>query len=268
MLADHIPFSDKSNKTHIMSSEEGKRITSHSWLHKYKREFGEAPAVTSTAMFSEGSSDDVASIPSTDPALRLLSSSRVSTLDTCRVSSLNSDRIGSMSFDWLQNVLSSQQALHSTTEQPISTRDLVTALLQDKTETPSLHPEHIDEHAVEPVALPPAAREYIDADAITELDILSERGGKANHHIGNKRYRKFVSETKAQYRNIKAKTAKTDLAVYLVNYVHGYGGRFLKKCEDGRYLVMTKAEARKKTSQALRETKQLKWIDGDFEEDV
>jgi hypothetical protein len=31
---------------------------------------------------------------------------------------------------------------------------------------------------------------------------------------------------------------------------------------------MTKAEARKKTSQALRETKQLKWTDVDVEDDV
>ena len=53
---------------------------------------------------------------------------------------------------------------------------------------------------------------------------------------------------------------KTDLSRAIVEHVCNYGGRFVKK-EDmtGRYYILTKAEARKKTSQALRETKELKW---------
>ena len=269
MLANHVLFNDKSNKTNSMSSEESKRITSHSWVPKYKREFGETPPVVpSGAIFSEGS-DDMASIPSGDPDIRLLSSSRMSNLNSTRVSSLDSERIGSSSFDWLQNILSSHKALHSTTAEPVSTRDLVAAtLLGDETETPLLHPEPTSEQAAEPMAMPPAVREYVDV--VTEKDVLSERGGKANHHKGNKRYRKIVSEMKAQYRHINAKTAKTDLSKSIVDYVYSYGGRFLKKDKDkeGRYLVMTKAEARKKTSQALRETKLLKWTDVDMEEDA
>ena len=72
---------------------------------------------------------------------------------------------------------------------------------------------------------------------VTEGDKLSERGGKANHHKGNKRYRKAVSEMKAQDRHIEAKTAKIDLAKSIVEYVDNY---------DGRYFVMTKAAARKR----------------------
>jgi hypothetical protein len=53
-----------------------------------------------------------------------------------------------------------------------------------------------------------------------------------------------------------------------VAYIHNYGGRFLKKGNDGRYFVMTDAEARKKTSQALRETKQLKWTEVDVQDHV
>ena len=85
-------------------------------------------------------------------------------------------------------------------------------------------------------------------------------GGKSNHHVGNKRYRQVVSEMKNMYRSTEAKTVKTDLSRAIVDHVCSYGGRFVKKDEaSGKYYLLTKAEARKKTSQALRETKALKW---------
>lgn len=103
-----------------------------------------------------------------------------------------------------------------------------------------------------------AGRIYIDD--IREWDVLCGRGGRSNHHPGNKRYRHVVSEMKMMYRRTEAKTVKTDLSRAIVEHVCAYGGRFIKKDEDaGRYYVLTKAEARKKTSQALRETKELKW---------
>jgi hypothetical protein len=84
--------------------------------------------------------------------------------------------------------------------------------------------------------------------------------GKSNHHSGNKRYRQVVSEMKRTYQSTGAKTAKTDLSRAIVEHVVGYGGRFLKKDEStGQYFLLTKAQARRKTSQALRETKELKW---------
>ena len=95
---------------------------------------------------------------------------------------------------------------------------------------------------------------------IREFDILSGRGGKSNHHAGNKRFRQVVAEMKAEYRTTDVKTDKTALSKAIVEYVHGYGGRFLKRVPGIKtYCVMTKAEGRKKTSQALRETKKLKW---------
>lgn len=102
------------------------------------------------------------------------------------------------------------------------------------------------------------ARLYIDETR--EWDVLCGRGGRSNHHSGNKRYRHVVSEMKAMYRTTDAKNLKTDLSRAIVEHVCNYGGRFIKKDEKvGRYYVLTKAEARKKTSQALRETKELKW---------
>jgi len=63
------------------------------------------------------------------------------------------------------------------------------------------------------------------------------------------------------YQQCPAKTLKTDLSRAIVEHCCSYGARFVKKDEEaGKYYVLTKAEARKKTSQALRETKALKWV--------
>jgi hypothetical protein len=103
---------------------------------------------------------------------------------------------------------------------------------------------------------------FIREEDIRDADILSGRGGKSNHHVGNKRFRQVVSEMKSMYRSTGQKTDKTALSKGIVEYVHSYGGRFLiqkKVGNDREWHLMSKAEARKKTSQALRETKVLKW---------
>jgi hypothetical protein len=62
------------------------------------------------------------------------------------------------------------------------------------------------------------------------------------------------------YKKSEAKAIKTDLSRAIVDHVCKYGGRFIKKeVTTGRYYVLTRGEARKKTSQALREAKALKW---------
>jgi hypothetical protein len=114
----------------------------------------------------------------------------------------------------------------------------------------------------DPVEQSPSVEEtptmYIDT--IQEWDVLCGRGGRSNHHPGNKRYRHVVSEMKMMYRRSEAKAIKTDLSRAIVEHCCNYGGRFIKNdSKSGRYYVLTKAEARKKTSQALRETKALKW---------
>ncbi|CAB9530614.1 expressed unknown protein [Seminavis robusta] len=94
---------------------------------------------------------------------------------------------------------------------------------------------------------------------ITELDVMCGRGGKANHHLGNKLYRKLVNEMKQKYRNTEDKDDKTELSRSIVDQVYEYGGRFVKKdAPSGRYYVLSKAEARIKTSQALRENRDSK----------
>lgn len=110
-----------------------------------------------------------------------------------------------------------------------------------------------------PVASPTKSPARIYVNEILDWDVLCGRGGRSNHHPGNKRYRQVVSDMKAMYRTTEAKNLKTDLSRAIVEHVCNYGGRFIKKDDAGRYYVLTKAEARKKTSQALRETKELKW---------
>jgi hypothetical protein len=94
----------------------------------------------------------------------------------------------------------------------------------------------------------------------SDLDILCGRGGRSNHHVGNKRYRQVVGEMKASYRTVGSKSAKTDLSRAIVEHVQSYGGRFVKLDKGtGKYVVLGPSEARKKTSQALREAKNIKW---------
>jgi len=86
----------------------------------------------------------------------------------------------------------------------------------------------------------------------TELDVLLGRGGRSNHHRGNKRYRDEVGNLQQWYKS-SPKNEKTDLSQCLVNYVHSYGGRFLKLDATNKWYIVTNLVARRKASQALRE---------------
>ena len=97
----------------------------------------------------------------------------------------------------------------------------------------------------------PLVLHYIDE--VTDLDCVLGRGGKSNHHPGNKRYRAEVQNLQKWYKS-SGKAEKTDLAQHLVNYVHSYGGRFVKQEKStGRWYVVSNLVARRKASQALRE---------------
>ena len=261
------------------------RITSSCWVGKYENENREAArAAASPSVFqNEDCADSAVPLPSMDPALslsRLSSSSsfKSSTLDALRLRSMDSlPRLSSLgdfsqrssSFDWLQQVLKDASA-RSTTLSPserISTVDLLTKTVLGEEDEPTLYPEQEESANTVKAAKPAKSRGRVYVTQVLQWDILSERGGKANHHDGNKRYRKVVTEMKSQYRGIAAKQDKTQLSRSIVAYVGNYGGRFLKKdTKTGRYYEMTPAEARKKTSQALRETKQLKWTQVDVQD--
>mmetsp|Transcript_13128 Transcript_13128/g.18093 ORF Transcript_13128/g.18093 Transcript_13128/m.18093 type:complete len:303 (-) Transcript_13128:1886-2794(-) len=88
-----------------------------------------------------------------------------------------------------------------------------------------------------------------------DLDVLLGRGGMTNRHAGNVRFRKEAKKLKPQYA-CGSKVDKYHISVLLVNRVHSYGGRFLKRGETTeQWCEVGKAQARKKASQALREKK-------------
>ena len=86
-----------------------------------------------------------------------------------------------------------------------------------------------------------------------DIDVVLGRGGKSNHHPGNKRYRDEVQNLQKWYK-ASDKSEKTELSQHLVNFVHSYGGRFVKQEKGtGRWYVVSNLIARRKASQALRE---------------
>merc|ERR1712048_268188 len=95
----------------------------------------------------------------------------------------------------------------------------------------------------------PESKVYVEPK---DADVLCGRGGRSNHHIGNKRYREEVKNLQKWYLDIEDKDEKTDLSQCLVDYVKSYDGRFLEKDEEGWYEVPN-IVARRKASQALRE---------------
>jgi len=88
-----------------------------------------------------------------------------------------------------------------------------------------------------------------------ENDVVYGRGGLANHHSGNKRYRKLIQDEKRSYLRCPDRKAKTN---YAMNIVHQWRkkshGRFLQKDENtGLWNDVGDQKARQKTSQLLRE---------------
>lgn len=98
----------------------------------------------------------------------------------------------------------------------------------------------------------PEVKEYVET--YTDADVLFGRGGRSNHHPGNKIYRDIVTEKQPFYRNCD-KNEKTKVAQSIVDAVTIEAkGRFLEldKATSMWYLVPN-IVARRKVGQALRE---------------
>jgi len=90
----------------------------------------------------------------------------------------------------------------------------------------------------------------------THLDVLLGRGGLTNKHPGNIKYRETAEDWKGYYQSQKSKDDKKDVSILLMKCVHDYGGRFLTKDPSTEcWVVAEDKQARKKCSQALRESK-------------
>lgn len=86
----------------------------------------------------------------------------------------------------------------------------------------------------------------------SSLDVLSGRGGHSNNHTGNHSYLKLIKNLKPSYQYM-TNNEKYGCSKNIVQQVHDWGGRFLKKNESDQWFEVDDAVARKKASQALRE---------------
>jgi len=91
---------------------------------------------------------------------------------------------------------------------------------------------------------------------LNENDVICGRGGATNSHIGNQRFRHLVQEYRSRYLQA-TKTEKTCISRTIVNHIRSQNppGRFLiiNKSSENRFEDIGDLQARKKTSQALRE---------------
>ena len=87
----------------------------------------------------------------------------------------------------------------------------------------------------------------------TELDVLCQRGGLANHHPGNIRYLQEKDILQPTYL-AASKNEKTMISQQLVDIVHAWGGRFLRKDKTTEmWYEVHRHTARTKAGQTLRE---------------
>ncbi|KAL7564140.1 hypothetical protein ACA910_021115 [Epithemia clementina (nom. ined.)] len=95
----------------------------------------------------------------------------------------------------------------------------------------------------------PEKRLYVE---YTSDDVLCQRGGLANSHAGNRKFLSAKEELQSEY-FATPKLKRTLVSQKLVDDVHQWGGRFLRKDSFGWYEVHNHV-ARTKAGQALRET--------------
>jgi len=97
----------------------------------------------------------------------------------------------------------------------------------------------------------PDVKEYVE---FTDTDVLFGRGGRSNHHPGNKAYRDIVTGKQDHYRSCD-KNEKTKVAQGIVDHVNNeIRGRFLELDKDcQRWFLVPQVVARRKVGQALRE---------------
>lgn len=97
----------------------------------------------------------------------------------------------------------------------------------------------------------PTQRRYV---RYTDADVLCQRGGLANKHVGNHRYL-AAKETLQDVYRATPKAGRTAVAQRLVDLVHGWGGRFLRyDGKKGGWYEIHNHTARTKAGQALRES--------------
>jgi hypothetical protein len=96
----------------------------------------------------------------------------------------------------------------------------------------------------------PLVKVYVEP---TDRDVLLGRGGRTNHHVGNRTYLEAKETIQDRYK-LASKNDKTSISQDLVDIITSRGGRFLKLDDDvNKWYPVPNIVARKKASQTLRE---------------
>lgn len=96
----------------------------------------------------------------------------------------------------------------------------------------------------------PEVKEYVEP---TDRDVLLGRGGRTNHHVGNRTYLEAKESIQERYM-LASKNDKTSISQDLVDIITSRGGRFLKLDDEvNKWYPVPNIVARKKASQTLRE---------------
>jgi hypothetical protein len=98
-------------------------------------------------------------------------------------------------------------------------------------------------------------KEKVYVDKYTDFDVIFGRGGRSNHHPGNKMYRVQIKEKQSIYRSCENKREKTVIAQCVVDHVNkNQKGRFLElDTTCNRWYLVPNNGARTKVGQALRD---------------
>lgn len=93
-----------------------------------------------------------------------------------------------------------------------------------------------------------------------ETDVVMGRGGKANRNPANQAWRKNVYSKQPTYRRQNKRSDKTEISREIVRLNYNKGRRFVtdETSVKNRFYLVPEAEAVRKTSQCLRETKSKK----------
>lgn len=85
-------------------------------------------------------------------------------------------------------------------------------------------------------------------------DVLCGQDKLYDLRLGNIKYQQIVGKMRKHFYARVSKTAQKKLVREIEDFVHGYGGRFLRMdASTGKFRVMTMAESRNKISRTLRE---------------
>lgn len=85
-------------------------------------------------------------------------------------------------------------------------------------------------------------------------DVVSGRGGRANHHGGNKPYWQLILTTRLTYKSSSNETEKTKMAIAVMKSVQDRNGRFLQReTSTGRWFKLPERVVMEKIKQALRD---------------